>query len=108
MAKKFRTLLESMPEARRESIRNRAEMLLLEMALQELRQSRNLTQENLAKELGVNQPALSKMEHQQDMHISTLRKILSGMGGKLKLIAEFPDAEVVISQFNDSPETKTL
>ena len=100
MAKKFRDLMKTMPEERREEIQNRAEILLLEMALQELRQSRNLTQEILAKELGVNQPALSKMEHQQDMYISTLRKILGAMGGKLKLVAEFPDTEVVINQFD--------
>lgn len=102
MAKKFGQLLETMTEERREKIKKRANFLLLEMALQELRQSRKLTQEDLAYALGLNQSALSKMEHQQDMYISTLKKILNAMGGKLKLVAEFPDAEVVINQFDEA------
>ena len=46
------------------------------------------------------------MENQTDMHISTLRKLLEGMGARLKIIAEFPEGEVVITQFtdDDAPE----
>jgi transcriptional regulator with XRE-family HTH domain len=101
MAKKFSTLLEKMPRERQERIRDRAHAILIGMALQGLRQSRNLTQKDLAEELGLNQSALSKMERQDDMYISTLRKILGAMGGRLKLIAEFPDTEVVIDQFEE-------
>ena len=101
MAKKFRDLLDRMPMQRRERIRDRAEAIRIEMALQDLRRSRSLTQEGLAEELGLNQSALSKMEHQQDMYISTLRRLVGAMGGKLKLVAEFPDTEVVISQFGE-------
>ncbi len=100
MAKKFRTLLEKMPRERQDRVRDRANAFLIEMALQDLRQSRNLTQQDLAAQLGLNQSALSKMERQNDMHISTLRRILGAMGGRLKLVAEFPDAEVVIGQFD--------
>lgn len=102
MAKHFSTLLQKMHPERRERIRSRAEVLLLEMALQDLRRSRNLTQQELAKNLGVSQAALSKMERQEDMRISTLRRILGAMRGNLKLIAEFPDGEVVIGQFGDT------
>ena len=90
-----------MPKQRRDRIRDRAEAILIDMALQDLRRSRSLTQEDLAEELGLNQSALSKMEHQQDMYISTLRRIVGAMGGKLKLVAEFPDTEMVISQFDE-------
>jgi len=99
MAKKFSTLTDKLPQKRRQKISDRAQALLLEMALQDLRKSRNLTQQELAKSLKVNQSALSKMEHQQDMNISTLRNIVQAMGGSLKLIATFPDDEVVINQF---------
>jgi transcriptional regulator with XRE-family HTH domain len=69
------------------------------MALQELRRARHLTQQELADILNVNQAALSKMESQTDMRVSTLSKLLSAMGGTLKLVAEFPEGEVVINQF---------
>ena len=69
------------------------------MALQELRHTRHLTQQQLAQALGVNQAALSKMENQGDMHVSTLRRILAALGGELKLMTQFPDGEVIINQF---------
>lgn len=99
MAKKFNDLIKKMPEKRRKKITNQANTLLLEMALQDLRKSRNLTQKDLAKFLDVNQSALSKMEHQQDINISTLRNIVQAMGGSLKLVATFPDDEIIINQF---------
>ena len=102
MAKSFNELKEKMSPERREEIENRAQVLLIRMALQELRKTRQLTQQDLADILNVNQAALSKMENQDDMRISTLRKLLSAMGGSLKLIAEFPEGEVVIDQFENA------
>lgn len=86
-----------MPQERLERIADRTEDALIEMALQELCQARNLTQQQLAEALGISQAALSKMEHQTDIQVSTLRRILAAMGGELKLVAHFPDGEVVIS-----------
>ena len=88
-----------MSPQRQEQIENRAEALLIGMALQELRQARHLTQQDLASILNVNQAALSKMENQMDMRVSTLRKLLTAMGGTLKIVAEFPEGEIVINQF---------
>jgi transcriptional regulator with XRE-family HTH domain len=100
MAKQFNTLMDKMSPERRQKIEDRAQALLLEMALQELRQMRGLTQQQLADILNLNQAALSKMENQADMRVSTLRRILSAMGGEMKIIARFPDGEVVINQFD--------
>ena len=91
MAKPFRTLLDKMPPARRERVEDRVQGLLVEMALRELRQSRQLTQCQLADSLEVNQAAISKMEGQSDMYLSTLRRLVAAMGGTLKLVAQFPD-----------------
>ena len=99
MAKSFNELKEQMSPERREEIEDRAQAMLLSMALQELRKTRHLTQQELASLLNVNQAALSKMENQTDIRVSTLSKLLVAMGGSLKLVAEFPDGEVVINQF---------
>ena len=99
MAKPFKELKEKMAPERREKIDDRARAILISMALQELRQTRQLTQQELATMLNVNQAALSKMENQKDMRVSTLRKLLAAMGGNLKIVAEFPEGEVVIDQF---------
>ena len=99
MAKSFKNLIAEIPPERLVKIEERAEELLIQMALQDIRQTRSLTQQELAQMLNINQAALSKMEHQTDMRVSTLRRILAGMGGTLKLVAQFPDGEVVINQF---------
>lgn len=99
MAKPFKELKEKMSPLRRQKIEDQAQAILISMALQELRQTRQLTQQDLARILNVSQAALSKMENQGDMRISTLRKLLAAMGGTLKIVAEFPEGEVVIDQF---------
>jgi transcriptional regulator with XRE-family HTH domain len=101
MSKPFKTLLDEMPSERRKRIRIKTELLKKEMALVELRQALQLTQETLANELHINQAAISKFEHQSDIYISTLRKILFAMGAELKITARFPEGEVVINQFNE-------
>lgn len=97
MAKPFNSVPESMPADCQARITDRAQDLLLELALRDLRQARHLTQQQLAEALGISQSALSKMEHQTDIQISTLRRILAAMGGELKLVARFPDEEFVIN-----------
>jgi transcriptional regulator with XRE-family HTH domain len=70
-----------------------------QMALDELRVARDLTQEHLAKLLGVKQSAISKMERRTDMYVSTLQAMIKAMGGKLEINAVFPNGKVPISQF---------
>jgi len=101
MAKPFRKLIENLPPERRERIRIKTGVLKNEMALHELRQALQLTQEELANSLNMKQTAISKFEHQSDIFISTLRKILFAMGADLRIVAHFPDGDVVINQFND-------
>lgn len=72
-----------------------------EMALDELRAARDLTQEHLAKVLGVKQSAVSKLERRTDMYISTLRDFIKAMGGSLEIRAVFPDGDVRITQFRE-------
>ena len=77
---------------RQTTIKKRAEELIAEeKSLQELRKALKLTQASLAKRLGVKQVNVSRLEQQSDLLISTLRKNVQAMGGKLYLIVEFPD-----------------
>ncbi len=47
----------------------------------------------------MNQAAVSKLEHQSDMYISTLRRFLEAMGARLQIVASFPEGDVCINQF---------
>lgn len=101
MAKSFKVLERKMsPEARARS-EEKAKQLIAEMALQELRAARKLTQEELAKTLNVNQAAVSKLERRADMYVSTLREFVRAMGGELEITARFPEGSVRINQFED-------
>jgi len=101
MAKPFRLLRERMsPESQRRAI-EKTEAMIRDMALDELRVARNLTQEQLAKTLGVAQAAVSKMERRADMYISTLQTAIKAMGGDLEIRAVFPEGTVRIQQFAD-------
>ncbi len=99
MAKPFRRLLSKLPKEHRERIEAQKREILKEVNLRELRHALELTQEQLAETLRINQAAVSKMETQSDMFISTLRRILRAMGADLKIVATFRDGEVIIDQF---------
>ena len=62
-----------------------------EMTLGELRRARHLTQVSVARELGISQDAVSRMEQRSDLLLSTMRRTVEAMGGSLSLIARFPD-----------------
>ena len=66
-------------------------MIAEEMTLRDLRKARNQTQARVAKELGINQENVSRLEQRSDLLLSTLSGYVEAMGGKLSLMAEFPD-----------------
>ena len=104
MAKKFRDLVAQMsPESRARSDALYRQ-LLAEMPLQELRRALDLTQQQVATTLGIHPVAVSKMETQTDLYVSTLRRFVEAMGGELRIVAHFPQGAVEISQFKRERE----
>ena len=89
------TLTERMnrlPTARRKKVEKRAKALIAEeMSLQDLRKARKQTQVRVAKALGIKQENVSRLEKRSDLLLSTLSGYVEAMGGKLSLVAEFPD-----------------
>jgi len=83
--------------ARRKKVAARAAALIAEeRTLQELRQAHKLTQKRMAEVLGIGQDSVSRLEQRSDLLISTLRGYVEAMGGRLSLIAEFPNQEPVV------------
>lgn len=107
MAKNIKDLQAKMsPESRARSEAT-ADRLIREMALDELRAARTLTQEHLSTILGVKQSAISKLERRTDMYVSTLRHFIEAMGGQIEIRAVFPDGDVRITQFQALAAPKT-
>lgn len=72
------------------------ELIAEEMTLRQLRKARKLTQVRMAKQLGITQDSVSRLEKRSDLLLSTLRKTVEAMGGNLSLLAEFPDRAPVV------------
>jgi hypothetical protein len=73
----------------------RAESARITMTLEELRRARRQTQAQLADQLGTNQGALSRLERQADLYVSTLRRFVEAVGGELEIVVRFADGSAV-------------
>jgi len=77
-------------------ISDRARELIGEyMALRDIRKSRALTQEDVARTLGGKQVYVSRVERRADVKLSTLRGYVQALGGELQLLVTFPDDKTV-------------
>jgi DNA-binding Xre family transcriptional regulator len=95
--------------ARRRKIEARTNQLIAEeMTRQQLRRARRRTQVSLARSMGITQDAVSRLEKRTDILLSTLSHYVEAMGGRLSLVAEFPDSNpVILSGIGDSgPDPK--
>jgi hypothetical protein len=102
MAKKFRDLVAAKPPAWHAAVRGKAAALRAELPLHQLRHARTLSQQQLADELDMTQPEVSKLEHRTDLYVSTLRRYIEAMGGALEITARFPDGRVLrVGRFGD-------
>lgn len=94
----FNELTKNFTPTRRARVAAKAAALREAMTLEELRKSRDFSQEQLAEAMEVGQPAVAKLEKRTDMHVSNLRRYIEALGGTLEITAKFRDVSVVIEQ----------
>ena len=96
------------PERSRKISARASEIMAEEMTRKQLRRALSLTQVALAKNLGITQDGLSRLENRTDLLLSTLRGYVQAMGGKLELVVEFPDRKIILSGIAEAtPEQKS-
>src|SRR2546426_862155 len=106
MAKSLDDVLSAFTPEQRARVEARAQELIEEeLTLRDLRQAQHLTQERMAELLGVEQENVSRLERRADLLLSTLASYVAAMGGKLRLIAEFPNRKPVAVALGDLSET---
>ena len=72
-------------------IQEMADELLLANQLYLIREELEISQKQLAEALGIKQPSLSAIENRgNDLKISTMKKYVEAMGGKLRIDVELP------------------
>ena len=107
MTASLKTMMADLDPARRRKIEDRsAQLIAEEMTLRELRKARQLTQVSVARELGIGQDGVSRLEQRSDILLSTLRRTVEAMGGSLSLIARFPDRPPVELSGLAEPESR--
>ncbi|MBD2494454.1 hypothetical protein [Nostoc sp. FACHB-280] len=55
---------------------------------------------NLEKDLSVFESAISELETQEDIQVSTLSRCIKALGGKLKIVAHFSNEEITLTEFD--------
>jgi DNA-binding XRE family transcriptional regulator len=107
MAISHEAVMASLSAERRALIEARAlEMIEEEMTLRDLRSVQHLTQERVAELLGVEQDSVSRMERRADMLLSTMSSYVEAMGGRLRLVAEFPNRRPYTVKLGDLTEKR--
>jgi DNA-binding XRE family transcriptional regulator len=91
MTTNFKDFYRAIPEKRKTNIEKRVEWELRSIQLSEVRGLVEMTQKELAENINVSQAAISKMEKQNDLNLSTLKKLIEGVGGKLDVTVRLPN-----------------
>ena len=97
----FKELTKGFSPERKARVAVRVSQLKADMPLHELRRARERSQEDLARELNVGQPAVAKLERRADMYVSNLRRYVEALGGSLEITARFPEGSVNITNFGE-------
>lgn len=98
MGRSLAEMTDSLSPELRQRIEIGTRDLILEaeaLRLKQLRERWGISQQELAKILNVSQPAVSKLENQPDVMLSTLRQYVESLGGNLEILATFPDRPTV-------------
>ncbi|MFN0090486.1 MAG: helix-turn-helix domain-containing protein [Acidimicrobiales bacterium] len=74
-----------------EAVAEASAAALEEIRLYELRHAEALSQAEVAGRLEMTQSAVSKLEHAEDVRVSTLRDYLEALGARLELVAVFDE-----------------
>lgn len=92
----FKTLTKDWTKERKDRVEQRVKELIEDynsrtFSLIDIRKFSGVTQNQLAENLGINQSQVSRLESENDMMLSSLRSYIEALGGKLIIMAEFPE-----------------
>jgi predicted XRE-type DNA-binding protein len=79
---------------RRRLVEAEVRALIAGEALAHVREQRGMPQRKVAAALKVTQANVSRIEHEEDVYLSTLRGYVEALGGKLEVRAVFADGAI--------------
>ena len=92
MGRNLDDVIAELPRERQQRVQARYRELKQELeGLRELRRLAGKAQADIAANMKIRQPSVSKIEKQADMYLSTLRSYVEAVGGELELVVRLPD-----------------
>jgi predicted transcriptional regulator len=88
--------LAALPVDRRAKVDALAANIVESNRLSHLREKLGVTQSDLADRLSVNQAAVSQIERRGDLRLSTLRRYVAALGGRLEVRVKIPRHQDVV------------
>ena len=84
------------PDEQMHAARERTRAVIDAYALKEARKASHLTQVQLARDMGVSQNRISRMEHGDldAMSVNSIRRYIEAIGGHLSMVAVLPTGSV--------------
>jgi DNA-binding XRE family transcriptional regulator len=82
-------MIAQMPAKDQREVERRAGVLIAQhVALRQVRKAMGKTQATIAKQLGIKQENVARIEQRSDMLLSTLRGYVRALGGEVRLVVE--------------------
>jgi transcriptional regulator with XRE-family HTH domain len=103
MMRSLEDVMAGLPPKRRARVEAKAKRLIRAETLRQLRAAARKTQQEVASATGIAQHNVSRLERRGDMLLSTLQTYVDGLGGRLRLVAEFPSIDPVELDFSGRP-----
>lgn len=84
--------IEGLPQEAQDAARTGAGRIIEAAHLSNVRKALTVTQSDLAKKTGLKQGEISRIENTiPTVQIKTLQRYVAGLGGAIRIVAEFPD-----------------
>lgn len=95
---KWTELEAKMSPERRAEIQRKVDIMLAAMDIQDILRDRGMTKEDLASQMEIGTENGSRIRQRANMNVNALQDAIEAMGGKLEIIAHFPDKDYRIDQ----------
>lgn len=86
-----RIIQDNFSDEEKSEIRLKAKEKIATIRLQQFRKSHQKTQKEMAKAMGLSQPALSEFERRPNITIQAMQRYVEALGGKLEIKAIFQE-----------------
>lgn len=107
MSTPYEVLRAKMPLEHRERAQRRSRAMMAGIHLREKRLDLQLTQSEVAHRMDRSRSSVTRLEQRIDSHVHLLQEYVHALGGELSIVANFPDGDIRINEFDPPKRSRT-